>query len=44
MQFDFLKKVMDNIALQKILVNKAMAFGVTINVSLLVLNLEANME
>jgi hypothetical protein len=44
MQFDFRKKVMDNVALQKILVNKAMAFGVTIDVSLLVVNLEANME
>ena len=44
MQFDFCKKVMDNIALQKILVNKAMAFGVTVNVSLLVVNLKANME
>jgi hypothetical protein len=44
MQFDFRKKVMDNVALQKILVNKATAFGVTVHVSLLVINLEANME
>jgi hypothetical protein len=44
MQFDFRKKVMDNVVLQKILVNKATAFGVTVHVSLLVVNLEANME
>ncbi len=44
MQFDFRKKVMDNVALQKILVNKATAFGVTVHVSLLIVNLEANME
>ena len=44
MPFDFRKKVMDNVALQKILVNKAMTFGVTVHVSLLVINLEANME
>ena len=44
MQFDFRKKVMDNVALQKILVNKAMAFGVTVHVSLLIVNLEANMQ
>ena len=44
MQFDFRKKVMDNVALQKILVNKATTFGVTFHVSLLVINLEANME
>jgi hypothetical protein len=44
MQFDFRKKVMDNVALQKILVNKATAFGVTVHVSLLVINLKANME
>ena len=44
MQFDFRKKVMDNVALQKILVKKATAFGVTVHVSLLVINLEANME
>ena len=44
MQFDFRKKVMDNVALQKILVNKATTFGVTVHVSLLVINLEANME
>ena len=31
MQFDFRKKVMDNVALQKTLVNTAMAFGLTIN-------------
>ena len=37
-------KVMGNVALQKILVNKAMAFGVTIDVSLLIMNLKANME
>ncbi len=35
---------MDNVALQKIMVNKATAFGVTVDVSLLVVNLEANME
>jgi hypothetical protein len=44
MQFDFRKKVTDNVALQKIMVNKAQSFGVTIDVSLLVINLEANME
>jgi hypothetical protein len=44
MQFDFRKKVMDNVALQKIMINKAMAFRVTVDVSLLVVNLEANME
>ncbi len=44
MQFDFRKKVMDNVALQKILVNKAMTFRLTVYVSLLVINLEANME
>ena len=44
MQFDFRNKVMDNVALQKILVNKVMSFGVTVDVSLLVVNLEANME
>ena len=44
MQFDFRKKVMDNVALQKIMVNKATAFGMTGDVSLLVVNLEANME
>jgi len=43
-QFDFRKKVMDNVALQKILVNKATVFEVTVHVSLLVVNLEANME
>ena len=43
MQFDFRKKVMDNVALQKIMVNKATAFGVTVNVSLLAVNLKANM-
>jgi hypothetical protein len=44
MQFDFRKKVMDNVALQKILVNKATAFGVTVHVSLLIINPKANME
>ena len=44
MQFDFRKKVMDYVALQKIIANKVTAFGVTVDVSLLVLNLEANME
>ena len=44
MQFDFRKKVIDNVALQKILVNKTTAFGVTVHVSLLVINLKANME
>ena len=44
MPFDFRKKVMDNVALQKILVNKATTFGVNVHVSLLVINLEANME
>jgi hypothetical protein len=44
MQFDFCKKVMDNVALQKILVNKATTFGVTVHVSLFVINLKANME
>jgi hypothetical protein len=43
MQFDFRKKVMDNVALQKIMVKKATAFGVTVNVSLLAVNLKANM-
>ena len=42
MQFDFRKKVIDNVALQKILVNKTTAFGVTVHVSLLVINLKAN--
>ena len=44
MQFNFRKKVMDNVALQKILVNKAMVFGMTVHVSLLDVNLKANME
>ena len=44
MQFNFHEKVMDNVALQKIMVNKAAAFGVMIDVSLLVIYLEANME
>ncbi len=44
MQFDFCKKVMDNVVLQKILVNKTTTFGVTVQVSLLVINLKANME
>ena len=46
MQFDFRKKVMDNVMLQKIMINKATAtaFGVTVDVSLLVVNFEANME
>ena len=44
MQFDLQKKVMDNVALQKILVNKATAFRVTVHVSLFIVNLEANME
>ena len=44
MQFDFRKKVMDNVALQKILVNNTMSFGVTLDVSLLVVNLKAKME
>ncbi len=44
MQFDFRKKVMDNVALTNIMVNKVMAFRVTVDVSLLVMNLEANME
>ena len=44
MQFNFCKKVMDNVALQKIMVNKAKPFSVTVDVSLLVVNLEANME
>ena len=36
---------MDNVALQKIMVNKAiMSFGVAVDVSLLVVNLKANME
>ena len=43
-QFDFRKKVMDNVVLQKIMVNNATAFSVTVNVSLLVVILEANME
>jgi hypothetical protein len=30
--------------MQKILINKAQSFGVTIDVSLLVVNLETNME
>jgi hypothetical protein len=42
--FDFRKKIMDNVAMQKILINKAQSFGVTIDVSLLVVNLETNME
>ena len=44
MQFDFCKKVMDNMVLEMILVIKATTFGVTVHVSLLVINLEANME
>ena len=44
MQFNFRKKVMDNVALQKIMINKTTAFGVSVDVSLLVMNLEANME
>jgi hypothetical protein len=44
MPFDFRKKIMENVALQKILVTKAQSFGIVIDVSLLVLNLEANME
>ena len=44
MQFNFRIKVMDNVALHKILVIKAMAFGVTVDVSLFVVNLKANME
>ena len=44
MPFDFRKKVIDNVALQKILVNKATTFGVNVHVSLLIINLEANME
>ena len=43
-QFDFRKKVLDNVALQEIMVNKASAFGVTVDVSLLIVNLKANME
>ena len=31
MQFDFPEKMMDNMALQKIMVNKVKAFGVTVN-------------
>jgi hypothetical protein len=44
MPFDFQKKIMDNVAKQQILVNKAQSFGITIDVSLLVVNLESNME
>jgi len=44
MQFNFRKKVMDNVVLQKILVNKALTFRVTVHISLLVINLETNME
>jgi hypothetical protein len=44
MPFDFRKKVVENVALRKILVTKVQAFGLTIDVSLLVLNLEKNME
>jgi hypothetical protein len=44
MPFDFRKKIMENVALQKILITKAQSFGIVIDVSLLVLNLEANME
>jgi len=44
MQFNFCKKMMDNVALKKILVNKATTFGVTVHISLLIINLEANME
>ncbi len=43
-QLNFCKKMMDYVALQKIWVNKAMAFRVTVHVSLLVVNLKANME
>jgi hypothetical protein len=35
---------MDSVALQKITINKATAFGATVDVSLLAMNLEANME
>ena len=31
MQFDFRKKVMDNVALQKIMINKTTAFRVTVD-------------
>jgi hypothetical protein len=44
MPYNFQKKIMDNVAMQQILVNKAQSFGITIDVSLLVVNLEANME
>jgi hypothetical protein len=44
MPFDFRKKIMENVALQKILVKKAQSFGIVIDVSLLVPNLKANME
>ena len=41
LQFDFCTKVMDNMALRKIMVTKVQAFGVNIDVLLLVVNLEA---
>ena len=44
MQFDSQKKAIDNMALQKIMVNKAKAFDLTVGVSLLIVNLKANME
>ena len=44
MQFDSQKKAIDNMALQKIMVNKAKAFDLTVDVSLLIVNLKANME
>ena len=42
--FDFRKKVAENIAAQKVLINKATSFGLTIHASLLAINLLRNME
>ena len=42
--FDFRKKVAENIARQKVLINKATSFGLTIDASLLATNLLRNME
>lgn len=44
MPFDFRKKITDNVAVQKVMITKAQSFGVDISVSLLAINLEANME
>lgn len=42
--FDFRKKIAENIAAQKVIINKATSFGLTIHASLLAINLLRNME